>query len=224
MQTPRDSELTEDATFDAVYPPEVRAVSRRFWTPVAVGRRAAQLFRGAGIRRVLDVGSGVGKFALVAAAEARELVLVGVEQRRALVEVARAAQSQLGIADVRFQVGDVTEIPWEAFEGLYFFNPLEENLFTDGGQLDDSVELSEKRFFRDMLRFEAALRSAPLGMTVVTYHGTSARMPDCYELTDKERAGSDWLRLWVKTREGSGGFIHEVGDRIVMHEVGGAVA
>jgi len=224
MSTPREPQRTEDTTFDAVYPLAIRAISRRFWTPVAVARRAAELLRHAGAHTVLDVGSGVGKFVLVAAAETPDIEFVGVEQRAKLVEVARQVQARLGISNARFEVGDVTQIPWRDFEGLYFFNPLEENLFNDGGQIDDSVELTQSRFFRDVVRFEEGLREAPRGMAIVTYHGTSGRMPDCYELTDKERAGSDWLRLWVKTREDSGGFIHEVGDRIVVQPSGGAVA
>lgn len=224
MPTPPNPHSAEDATFDAVYPAAIQAISRRFWTPVAVARRAAALLQKAGVRTVLDVGSGVGKFVLVAAGEAPELQLVGVEQRGALVEIARQAQARLGVPNARFQVGDVTEIPWREFGGLYFFNPLEENLFTDGGQIDDSVELTQSRFFRDVLRFEGALRTAPLGMTVVTYHGMSGRMPACFELAEKEQAGSDWLRLWVKTREDNGEFIHEVGDRVVLQLVGGAVA
>jgi SAM-dependent methyltransferase len=224
MTTPRLPERAEDVAFDAEYPAAIRAISRRFWTPVAVARRGAALLRRAGARTVLDVGSGVGKFVLVAAAETPDVQFVGVEQRAALVEVARELQARLGLSNARFEVGDVTEQAWHSFDGLYFFNPLEENLFTDGGQIDDSVELTQSRFFRDVRSFEGALQAAPMGMAIVTYHGTSGRMPACYELTEKEEAGSDWLRLWVKTRQDDGKFVFEVGDRVVVQPVRPAVA
>jgi SAM-dependent methyltransferase len=214
----------EDAAFDSVYPPAIRAVSRRFWTPVDVARRAANLFRQAGARRVLDVGSGAGKFVLVAAGAVPEASFVGVEQRAHLVDVARRAQERLRLPNASFVVGEATASSWRGFDGFYFFNTFAENLFDRDGRLDDAVELTESRFVRDVLRTERALREAPLGTAVVTYHGLSGRMPACYELKHSTRAGSDWLRLWVKTQECGEGFFLEWGDDVVRHRDDGALA
>jgi SAM-dependent methyltransferase len=211
-----------DAAFDEIYPSYIQAISRRFWTPVGVARQAAELFRQSGARHVLDVGAGVGKFVLVAAAAAPDVHFVGVEHRKQLVEIARGAQAQLQIPNAFFALGDATDMPWHRFQGFYFFNPLAENLFAADDQIDDAVELTESRFLRDVVRVERALRIAPLGAAVVTYHGMSGRMPACYELTAQERAGSDWLRLWVKKLERARGFYVESGDNIVLHEVDGS--
>jgi SAM-dependent methyltransferase len=223
-QGPTPEKGAEDAAFDSIYPPSIRAISRRFWTPVDVARRAANLFRQAGARRVLDVGSGVGKFVLVAAGAVPEVSFVGVEQRAHLVDVAKRAQERLRLPNAFFVVGEATASSWRIFDGFYFFNPFAENLFVDGDQLDDAVELSESRFFRDVLRTERALREAPLGTSVVTYHGMSGRMPACYELSQTTCAGSDWLRLWVKTQERAEGFFRECGDGVVRHRADGALA
>src|SRR5207244_1254082 len=56
-----------DGVFDRMFPTELRFVSFQHWTPVAVARRAAELLVGAGARRLLDVGSGPGKFCIVGA-------------------------------------------------------------------------------------------------------------------------------------------------------------
>ena len=221
---PTPEKGAEDVAFDSIYPLSIRTISRRFWTPVDVARRAAQLLRQAGARRVLDVGSGVGKFVLVAAAEVPELRFVGVEQRAHLVEVARRAHERLQVPNAFFVVGEATSSSWRGFDGFYFFNPFAENLFVDGDQLDDTVELTYLRFFRDVVRTERALRAAPLGTAVATYHGMSGRMPACYELSQTTRAGSDWLRLWVKTRERGEGFFLEYGDGVVLHRADGAPA
>jgi predicted RNA methylase len=206
----------DDSSFDRVYPPAVRELSRRFWTPVGVARRAGELLRSAGARNVLDVGAGAGKFALVAAAAQQELSFVGIEQREPLVHVARMAAIRLGINNARFLIGDVTKVPWGDFDGFYFFNPLAENLYADEDCIDHGVELSESRFFHDVLRIESALRVAPLRTAVVSYHGTSGRMPTCYELSHSERAGSDWLRLWIKRRPSDdGSFFVDDGDFIL---------
>jgi len=213
----------DDAAFDAIYPVPIRIASRRFWTPVDVARRAAHMLRGAGARRVLDVGSGVGKFVLVAASAEPQLLFVGVEQRAHLVQTARDAQSELQLTNVVFVSGEATSNSWRGFDGFYFFNPFAENLFADHERLDDAVVLSSTRFFRDIARTERALRAAPLGTAVATYYGMSGRMPACYDVLRTERAGSDWLRLWLKTREHAEGFFLEYGDGVVLHRADGAL-
>jgi SAM-dependent methyltransferase len=208
--------LDDDIAFDTVYPAAIRRISRRFWTPVAVARRAAELFAGAGARRVLDVGAGVGKFVLVAAAVAPQIQFVGIEHRRHLVDVANRARDELGRDNARFKAADVTRMVWSAFDGFYLFNPFAENLFEGGDRIDSRVELSRKRLGRDAMRVERALRRAPLGTAIVTYHGATARIPGCYEVEACERAGTDWLRLWIRR--------HEVDDgRLFVEEAAGVV-
>ena len=80
-------ELT-DLEFDRVYPSWVRRLSDMHWTPVEVARRAAALLAVDPTTRVLDVGSGVGKFCLIGALTTRA-TFVGIEQRENLVTVAR---------------------------------------------------------------------------------------------------------------------------------------
>ncbi len=214
----------EDAEFDVIYPEAIRLASRRFWTPVDVARRAARLLRESGARKVLDVGSGVGKFVLVAAREAPGMRFMGVEQRPHLVQVARDAREELRLSNASFVVGDVTASQWRGFDGFYFFNPFAENLFVADDRLDDTIDLTATRFYRDVVRAERALREASLGTAVATYHGMSGRMPACYEMSKSERAGSDWLRLWVKTRERAEGFFLEYGDEVVLHRPDGALS
>ncbi len=209
----------DDAAFDAVYPARIRLLSPRFWTPVAVAKRAVALLREAGARRVLDVGAGVGKFVLVAANEAPELTFVGAEQRAHLVEIAETARLQLGIPNARFCAADVTQRSWNGFDAFYFFNPLAENLFLRDKWMDDRVELTKRRFIRDAVCIERALRARPLGSLVLTYHGVSGRIPGCYELVTSEPAGSDWLRLWAKRREkDDGSFFIEADDGNVVSQ------
>jgi SAM-dependent methyltransferase len=207
----------DDHAFDLVYPPDIRALSGRFWTPVEVARAAVRLFREAGVRRVLDVGAGVGKFALVAAASAPEIGFEGIEQRPRLVRLARLAAWRLRITNAKVAFGDATRFAaWRGFDGLYFFNPFAENLFTAPDHIDDCVELSRERFLAEALRVEVALRSAALGTAVVTYFGLGGRIPSCYELVRSERARTDCLRLWAKVRAtDDGSFFVERHDGVV---------
>jgi predicted RNA methylase len=209
--------LADDATFDALYPEPIRSCSSCFWTPVAVARRAAQLFVQHDVRRVLDVGSGPGKFCLTAACACPELDLTGVEQRPHLVEAAHQARTRLGVQNARFLLGDVTTFPWAEFGGVYLFNPFAENVFSEDEHIDELVELSTSRFIADTRRVRDALTAASVGMVLVTYHGAGGPIPACYELVRAERAHSDWLRVWVKQpRDDGGTFYVEDGDDLLI--------
>lgn len=191
----------QDTAFDAVFPAAIRLLSARFWTPVEVARRAAAMIQAAGVRRVLDVGSGPGKFALVAAMAAPDVEFVGVERRPHLVAAARRAKAQLAIPNARFHIGDAADVEWEPFDGFYFFNPFAENLFVPDERIDGGAELGVEQFMRDVRAAERALQRVRVGSVVLTYHGTGTRMPGCFDLERSERAGSDELHLWVKRRE-----------------------
>jgi SAM-dependent methyltransferase len=224
-----DPVTADDLAFGRLYPPDIRILSSLYWTPVAVARRAAHLFRNAGAQHVLDVGSGVGKFAIAAAAVAPDVQFTGIEQRARLVEVARRVAVGLQLPNVDFEVGDATAIEWSAYDGLYFFNPFYENLFEPDERIDMDVELGSSRFFDEVLRVEALLGAAPEGTVMVTYHGLGGRIPTSYELVACEPAHTDSLRLWVKRRRAEEGwfFLEREGKvlrcrfqgaRVVMHE------
>ena len=190
--------LADDATFDALYTEPIRARSSHFWTPVAVATRAAQLFAHHEVRRVLDVGSGPGKFCLTAACVCPAVDFTGVEHRPRLVEAARAAGELLRVRNAYFRAGDATSFPWIAFDGFYLYNPFAENVCDAAEHLDDAVELSQSRYFRDVRRVRVALAAAPEGVVMVTYNGAGGPIPVSYDLVHAERAGSSWLRVWVK--------------------------
>lgn len=207
-----------DEAFDAIYPPHIRRLSPRFWTPVAVARRAALLLRDAGARTILDVGAGVGKFALVAARTVPELRVVGIEQRAHLVKLALRARRDLAVTNVDFIVGNATETSWREYDGLYFFNSFAENTFEPEARLDERTELSLSRFAKDVLRTQAALRAAPPGTAVATFSGSSGRVPCTFELVSMEPAASSWLRLWIKRDlPDDGSFFVELNDTVERH-------
>jgi predicted RNA methylase len=213
-----------DVDFDALYPDHVRRLSRHHWTPISVARRAAQLFRSVGARRVLDVGSGAGKFVLAAAAAAPEIMFVGVEQRHHLLATGRLAAAALELTNVRFEHGDATRKRWQRYDGFYFFNPFGENLLAEHARIDSAVELSEARYRADVLRTEERLRAARIGTALVTFNGCSGRVPGSYELLHREYASSDWLRLWVKrcaTDDGS--YYVEHYDSVFFNRGGGEI-
>jgi len=174
-----------DAAFDAVYPDWVRSRSKRHWTPVEVAQRAAELLVTDDNTRVLDVGSGAGKFCIIGALMTHG-VFSGIEKRPDLVEVARAAANHFGARRTDFIHGDITSIDWRAFNAFYLFNPFLE--YAEG--LSGAI---------DYIRFTSArLEAAPVGTRVATYHGYGGRMPAGFRCVWCEPKGSDFVEIWVK--------------------------
>ncbi len=191
----RRRRLVVDRVFDDIFPYELRRASSVHWTPVEVAMRAAQLLSRGKRSTILDVGAGIGKFCIIAAASVQARVR-GVEHRAHFVSVARDAAKKLGV-QVDFVHGTLDGEDPGAVDGIYMFNPFAENLCSREDWLDDTVELNEARFSRDVARAERFLRDARTGTRVVTYCGFGGKMPDEYALVLREsRAGR--FELWEK--------------------------
>jgi SAM-dependent methyltransferase len=192
--------LMTDKDIDALFPTAVRQASSRYWTPVQVARRAAQLLEDLGVRRVLDVGSGAGKFCVVAGARAPRIEFVGLEHRAGLVEVAQALATRVGTSNVKFALGDATTFPWTDFDAFYIFNSFAENTFSRRERFDQTVELSHTRFVTDVMRVKRRLDVAPLGTVLLTYYGLGGPIPRSYDLLKVEAVGTGLLRVWRRER------------------------
>ena len=174
----------------------MRARSSLYWTPVEVAVRAANLLADRAGATLLDIGSGVGKFCIIASAAVNANVR-GIEHRPHLVEIAREAAAKLGVA-ATFDGGTIEEQDAESVDGFYLFNPFAENLCPAEDCLDSSVELSAKRFDVDVDASVLLLSRARIGARVVTYCGFGGDMPEGFELTMREQCGGGRLELWVK--------------------------
>lgn len=197
-----------DAAFDCLLPPAVRMKSALHWTPVSVARVAAMRLAEHGARRILDAGSGPGKFCTVGASTCSLATFVGIEQRVGLVAVARHLAERLGVTNARFVLGDAMAYSWAQFDGFYFFNPFAENALGAEDVFDAGTPAPKLRFATEALRVARRLREARRGSVLVTYHGLGGPIPSSYELMSEENPGSGRLRTWVKQRDREEGWVH----------------
>jgi SAM-dependent methyltransferase len=188
--------LVDDRIFDEVYPHVVRRASHVHWTPVEAAVRAARLLVEKPGARLLDVGSGVGKFCIVAAATVDARVC-GIEHRAHLVEIAERAAARIGV-DVCFDHRALDRHDAADVDGIYLFNPFAENLCATPDRIDGTVELSAARFTRDLEIFHEILHGARVGTRVVTYCGFGGELPRTYVRVLRERRVGV-IELWVKT-------------------------
>jgi len=184
-----------DVEFDRNYPAEIRKKSNLYWTPVSVARRAVELLQPDASMRILDVGSGAGKFCLVGAAQS-PAAFVGVESQVELVDVARTAARALGAVNASFVVGDALALDWSSYDALYFYNPFQELSWR--GDTESERERAYDDFQRHVAAAKRKLEAMPTGSRVVTYYGYGAEMPRGYSCSASERSGPGDLELWVK--------------------------
>ncbi len=184
-----------DEAFSRLLAPELNLLSRRHWTPLKIARKAALYLAADKNCRILDVGSGVGKFCLSAAYYAPDAFFTGIEQRGALVEQAETMRRFLRLDNVDFHHGNFTQVDFSNFDHFYFFNSFYENLCgTD--KIDDSILYSCELYNYYNRYFFKQLEQKPDGTRLVTYHSSGDEVPPCYHEVGSE--DDNQLKFWIK--------------------------
>jgi SAM-dependent methyltransferase len=188
----------DDAAFDEQLPPNLLLKAGTHFTPLDVARRAAILLAHPSNARVLDVGSGAGKFCIEAARVVPSAQFVGVELRPHLVRVATRLAAAANVTNARFIHGDALDLDWSEYDAFYFYNPFAEQIIEKPFTLDNTLALDPLNFHLYVNAVSERLAAARWGTRVVTYHGFGGPLPAGYELTCTDRIGSDQLELWIK--------------------------
>lgn len=184
-----------DAAFDWLYPERIQQLSRRHWTPMDVARKSAKFLTSGSGKKILDIGSGVGKFCLIGGHQFPEATFYGVEQRKELYHFAQAAKELTATANVEFINGNFTQIDFDDFDHFYFYNSFFENL-VDDGQIDQEMEYSTGLYNYYSRYMFKGLENKPTGTRLVTFHSLEDEIPPSYQLVD---ATVDFLlKMWIK--------------------------
>lgn len=184
-----------DENFNTIYPVPIQNLSRRHWTPLVVARKAANFLATEKYTRILDIGSGAGKFCLCAAHYHPNLFYVGIEQRNNLVQHANAAKEKLGLHNIAFKHGNFTQLDFRDYQHFYFYNAFFENLaVTD--KIDDSIDYSGELYHYYTRYLYRQLTQRPAGTRVATYHSSGDEIPDDYHIVGSELDGL--LKFWIR--------------------------
>jgi SAM-dependent methyltransferase len=184
-----------DDAFDSLFPEKIQKLSRIHWTPLEVVKQSVSFLAPAVGTKVLDIGSGVGKFCIAGAHFAPEANFFGIEQRKELLDYAISAKGLTGVTNAYFTNGNFTQLNFDEYDSIYFFNSFAENLYKLA-RIDDSIEYSTSLYIYYANFLIKVLGSMPSGTRLVTYHGYDLEIPSCYELS-QELMGGD-LKMWLK--------------------------
>jgi hypothetical protein len=155
------SYFRKDAAFDTLYPRHIRELSQMHWTALDVSLEASNFLAAPG-DRILDIGSGVGKFCIAAGVYHPEATFYGVEQREELFHHAQIAKEQVGVPNVEFIHGNLTDLDYDLFDHFYFYNPFYENI-EPGSRIDYTVRTSFELYNYYTLFIYEMLNKKPAG-------------------------------------------------------------
>lgn len=186
--------FSKDAAFDLLYPAHIKELSQMHWTPVNIAKEAGEFLAAPGAR-VLDIGSGVGKFCIVAGFLHPEATFYGIEQRRELFAFAEIAKEEVSLPNVSFIHGNLTELNFKDYDHFYFYNSFYENI-EPGSRIDYSVRTSFQLYDYYSRFVFKMLDEKPAGTRLVTFHGTERQVPPCYQLVDNSY--NSVLKMWIR--------------------------
>lgn len=184
----------KDTAFDELYPEHIQALSTMHWTSVDIARKAGE-FLSIPNARVLDIGSGVGKFCLVAGFLHPETVFCGIEQRGELHTFAEMAKEELDLSNVHFIHGNLTELDFSSYDHFYFYNAFYENIEPDS-RIDYAVKISFELYHRYSRLVYEMLDSKPPETRLVTFHGSDSQVPPSYKMVSNSYSRA--LKMWIK--------------------------
>jgi hypothetical protein len=191
----RDYLFTHDKTFDDLYEPSIQSLARYHWTPVEIAKKAADFLAQDKQINILDIGSGVGKFCLVAAHYYPQVRFYGIEQRKSLVDHAESMKDTLCIDNAIFMHGNFTQLNFADYDHFYFFNSFYENLF-GVRKIDETIDLSSELYLYYARYLYRELDQKPRGTRLVTYHSLEDEIPEDYCLVLSQFENT--LKFWVK--------------------------
>lgn len=190
-----DQLFSSDNQLHKLYPMPVQLLATRHWTPLHIARPVARFLASQKGAKILDIGSGAGKFCLAGAYYQPQAVFYGVEQREHLVNCARTAREMLGLQNVHFLCQNLTQLDFTQFDHFYFYNSFYENL-ADTEKIDDHVVCSPHLYnFYNRCLYKK-LDEMPSGTKLATFHTIEDRIPSGYHLIE-EHAGT-LLKFWMK--------------------------
>jgi len=187
--------FSSDAQFNQLYPSSIQLLAQRHWTPLVVARKVANYLAAENNVKILDIGSGVGKFCLAAAHYKPKAFYYGIEQRKGLVTHAETAKENLRIENVSFMNGNFTQIDFRNYDHFYFYNSFYENI-TGTEKIDNSIDYSLELFNYYNRYLYKQLEQKPSGTRLASFHSLEDEIPKGYHIVGSEM--NDLLKFWIK--------------------------
>lgn len=184
----------EDDDFDVIYPEEIRPMAFTHFSPVEVAIKAAKFLVQKPGTKVLDIGSGAGKFCMIGSV-CTDGHFTGIEQRDNLHQLAVKLYKKYELTNIEFINSNINQISFKQFEAFYFFNPFYENII-QFEKIDDKVEVETDLYDEYSLYVKNQLDLMPSGTRLVTFFSSYDEVPNSYQLVSKNDRQK--ISMWRK--------------------------
>lgn len=187
--------FASDLVFNKLYTTQIRSLADRHWSTLEVAEKAAHFLTMDGNVKVLDIGSGVGKFCLAAAYYKPNSFFYGVEQRISLVEESNKVNELLQLSNVQFMHQNILETNFDLYNHFYFYNAFHENLSEDD-KIDDAVAYSKDLYHNYTRYVFRQLEKKTSGTRLATYFSSELEVPSSFIEVYSEMNNN--LKFWMK--------------------------
>lgn len=184
-----------DFKFHQLFPHEIQLLANKHWTPLSIIQKAVQFLVSEEGVRILDIGSGIGKFCLAGAYYYPRSLFYGIEQRRNLSDYAEEAKNVLGLGNVNFMHGNFTQLDLTQYNNFYFYNSFFENL-EGSDKIDSTLLYSESLYNYYSQYLSKELGKMPSGTRIVTCCSWDDEIPPGYQLVESQI--NCFLKFWLK--------------------------
>jgi len=184
----------KDDDFDGIYPEEVRPMAFTHFTPIEIAIRAAKFLVQKSGTKVLDIGSGAGKFCMIGSV-CTNGHFTGVEQRGNLHLLAEQIFKKYQLKNINFINSNINQIEFNNYEAFYFFNPFYENII-QFEKIDDAIDVKNDLYDEYSNYVKNQLDLMPLGTRLVTFFSAYDEVPISYQLISKDDRQK--ISMWEK--------------------------
>ena len=191
-----DNYFSEESHFCELYPLQIQQLDKKHWSPLIVVNRAVKFLVDKPNVKILDIGSGTGKFCLAGAYYKPSVSFFGVEQREDLVDQAERVRKLLRLQNVYFKHHNFTQLNLKQYDHFYFYNSFFENL--DGtDKIDNKIAYSNELYNYYSHYLYKQFEEMPVGTRVATYCSWDDEIPRGYKLVETQL--DNLLKFWTKT-------------------------
>lgn len=187
--------FNSDEQFHHLYPLAMQQLARRHWTSLSVAKNVVQFLTPTPGSRVLDIGSGVGKFCLTGAYHKPLDHFFGIEQRKELVEYSETAKNILRLKNAHFIHGNFTQLDFSQYDHFYFYNSFYEHL-VNTDKIDENITYSESFYTYYSRQLYKKLEQMPAGTRLATFHTLEDKVPPGYYMAEAQL--NNLLKFWIK--------------------------
>lgn len=185
-----------DEEFNSIYPEQVKKLANRHFTPIAIAKQAAGFLAQEPGAKVLDIGSGTGKFCMVGSVSTNGH-FTGVEQREYLYHLSNSILKCHHIPNVKFIHSNITKIKFTDYNAFYFFNSFHENI-DRSAMLDSTVDAGLELYALYTQYVNDQLSQMPYGTRLATYWSDTKEVPSEYRILNSDYDGK--LMFWKKIK------------------------